>query len=152
MPAIPELSVYSHQQKVAISDSLLAQLESAAHAAIPKVINVALGSNTAICLLDEIEVSIIDDATIADVHLQFMNIPGATDVITFDHGEIHISVETAQQQALEYGNSWQRELMLYIIHGLLHLAGYEDASDSDRERMDRLQQSILTEVWNEGGI
>ena len=67
--------------------------------------------------LDEVEVSFVDDETIADLHLQYMQIPGPTDVITFAHGEIHISVETAKAQASEYANDFERELMLYIVHG-----------------------------------
>ena len=147
MSGMPELTVYSHQDVIELSDQLLGRLEVAGRVAMPKVLAVALHSGSALASLEEVEVSFVDDDTIADVHQRFMAIPGATDVITFDHGEIHISVETAQQQALEFGNSFERELMLYIIHGLLHLAGYEDAAQPDRERMDRLQQAILTEVW-----
>jgi probable rRNA maturation factor len=147
MSTLPELSIYSHQEVIVLSEGLLEKLQSAGNAAMPLVLEVALGSHSALSELHEMEVSLIDDSTIAEVHLQFMDIPGATDVITFDHGEIHISVETAHQQAIEFGNDFERELMLYIIHGLLHLAGYEDATESDRLRMDRLQQNILSKVW-----
>lgn len=146
---VPELSVYCHQDKITIDPELMAKLETAGQAAVPMALEVALAENSALSQHPEVEVSLIDDETIADVHLRFMDIPGATDVITFDHGEIHISVETARQQADEFGCEFERELMLYVIHGLLHLAGYEDASDSDRARMDRLQQEILAEVWDE---
>ena len=147
MSRTPELSVYSHQGVIPLSDLLIERLETAGKEAMPQVLAVALCPGSVLADLDEVEVSFIDDETIADVHLRFMDIPGATDVITFDHGEIHISVETAQQQAMDFGNPFERELMLYVIHGLLHLAGYEDATDPDRERMDRLQQSILAKVW-----
>lgn len=147
MRTIPVFAIYCHQEVISISDDLLEALQSAGNAAIPLALEIALSSHSALSKLEEVEVSLIDDSTIADVHLQFMDIPGATDVITFDHGEIHISVETARQQAMEYGNAFERELMLYIIHGLLHLAGYEDATESDRLRMDRLQQNILSKVW-----
>ena len=147
MSAMPELSVYSHQAVIELSEPLLERLESAGRVAMSKVLAVALPSGSVLEDLEEVEVSFVDDETIADVHLRFMDISGATDVITFDHGEIHISVETAEKQALDFGNSFESELMLYIIHGLLHLAGYEDAAQPDRERMDSLQQAILTEVW-----
>jgi probable rRNA maturation factor len=147
MSTMPELSIYSHQEVIVLSDGLLEKLQLAGNAAMPLVLEVALGSHSALSELHEMEVSLIDDSTIAEVHLQFMDIPGATDVITFDHGEIHISVETTRQQAIEFGNDFESELMLYIIHGLLHLAGYEDATESDRLRMDRLQQNILSKVW-----
>ena len=50
-------------------------------------------------------------------------------------------------QAREYANDFERELMLYIVHGLLHLAGYDDATDKQSAIMDDLQSSILAKVW-----
>jgi len=143
----PELSLYSHQEVIPLSDALMERLELAGSKAMPLVLDAALEDASVLGDLDEVEVSFIDDETIADVHVKFMDIPGATDVITFDHGEIHISVETARQQAEEFGNAFERELMLYIIHGLFHLAGYEDGTEPDRLRMDRLQQGVLEKVW-----
>ena len=142
-----ELSLYSHQEVIPLTDELMERMESAGREAMPLVLALALDERSVLGQLDEVEVSLIDDETIADVHLRFMDIPGATDVITFDHGEIHISVETARQQAEEFGSDFERELMLYIIHGLLHLAGYEDASEADHLRMNDLQQGVLEKVW-----
>jgi probable rRNA maturation factor len=93
--------------------------------------------------LPEVEISIVSDRVIADVHLRFMSIQGPTDVITFDHGEIVMSAQTAQQYAAQYGHSLDHELALYIIHGLLHLNGYEDATARDAARMRRLQERLL---------
>ena len=143
----PELTVYCHQEVICLSSELLQRLESAGCEALPKVLEMAVYPDSVLSRLSEVEVSFIDDATIADVHLRFMDIPGATDVITFDHGEIHISVETAQRQAAEFGHDFERELMLYMVHGLLHLAGHEDATDIGRSTMDKLQHSILNQVW-----
>lgn len=126
---------------------LLARLKTAGQLSVPKALEAAKHEGSALSNLDEVEVSLVADATIADVHLRFMNIPGATDVITFDHGEIHISVETALQQAKEFANDYERELMLYVIHGLLHLAGHEDATHDGQAKMDKLQERILSEVW-----
>ena len=142
-----KLSIYSHQDVILLSSVLLNRLQDAACEAAPLVLAVAIDERDVLTDLDEVEVSFVDDQTIEDVHLRFMNIPGATDVITFDHGEIHISVETAAQQAREFGNDFERELMLYIIHGLLHLAGYEDSTEPDRIKMDEIQQLILGKVW-----
>lgn len=147
MSSIPELAVYNHQDVFDFPLGLLDRFESSARIAIPMVLAVARHKNSALSMLDEIEVSLIDDATIADIHLRFMDIPGATDVITFDHGEIHVSVETAQSQAKEFGNDMEREMMLYIVHGLLHLGGYEDASEEGHATMNQLQQRILSEIW-----
>jgi probable rRNA maturation factor len=93
--------------------------------------------------LEEVEVTIVSDRVIADVHQRFMDIPGATDVITFEHGEIVTSAETAAAYAAQYGHSIDRELGLYIIHGLLHLNGYDDLTRSDAALMRRTQQRIL---------
>jgi probable rRNA maturation factor len=90
-----------------------------------------------------VEVAIVSDRVIADVHRRFMNIPGATDVITFEHGEIVVSAQTAASQAAQYGHTVDQELALYIIHGLLHLNGYDDQTQSDASRMRRAQERIL---------
>lgn len=93
--------------------------------------------------LEEVEVSIVSDRVIADVHMRFMNIPGATDVITFEHGEIIMSAQTAQHYGASYGHSVDEELALYIVHGLLHLNGYEDGTAREATVMRRVQERIL---------
>ncbi len=148
MENVPVLSVYSHQEVEALPSVLLGDLEDAGRRAVPQVLRLATHTNTPLAGLEEIEVSLVDDRSIADVHLRFMDIAGATDVITFDHGEILISVETARRQAREFGHDFQSELMLYIIHGLLHLAGHEDASEKGRATMNELQESVLKQVWS----
>ncbi len=130
-----------------MSDELLELFEAAAVVALPRVLEAARVPRSVLASLNELEVSLVDDATIADVHMRFMDIPGATDVITFDHGEILISVETARAQAEEFANGYEREVMLYIIHGLLHLAGHEDATTEGQGQMNALQSSILDQVW-----
>ena len=84
-------------------------------------------------MLATLEVALVDDATSDRVHRDFMNIEGPTDVITFHHGEIVIGAEVAQRQAAEYGEPLAREILRYLVHGLLHLAGHEDA-DTGRTR------------------
>jgi probable rRNA maturation factor len=141
-----ELNIYNHQKVIRLSPDLCGRLKASARDAVIEVLNLAQrGSN--LSKVDEVEVNFVDDETIADLHLQFMQIPGATDVITFAHGEIHISVETARTQARDYANDFERELMLYIVHGLLHLAGYEDATEKQSGVMDDLQSTILAKVW-----
>jgi probable rRNA maturation factor len=93
--------------------------------------------------LAEIDVAIVSDRRMAKVHREFMGIPGPTDVITFHHGEIVISADTAQGFASEYGQTVDREVARYLIHGLLHLAGYDDHTTKERARMHRLQERVL---------
>jgi probable rRNA maturation factor len=93
--------------------------------------------------LEEVEVTVVSDRVIADVHRRFMGLPGPTDVITFAHGEIVTSAQTAAAYAREYGHKVDQELALYIIHGLLHLNGYDDRLAGDAHRMRRTQHRIL---------
>lgn len=146
------VEVYNHQDAEAVSEALLEKLTDAANLAMPLALqNLANGGGV---LKDglEVEISIVDDETITQVHVDFMGIPGATDVITFSHdevGEIVISSETAKSYGAEYGNSFETELMLYIIHGLLHLAGHEDEDSTERAAMEKIQFAILKKVWED---
>ena len=96
--------------------------------------------------LAEIEVSIVSDRAIAGVHRRFMNTPGATDVITFEHGEIIISAPTAARYAAENAQPLDHELGLYIIHGLLHLNGHDDLAEPAASRMKEAQSALLRRV------
>ena len=78
------------------------------------------------------------------LHRQFRNQTGPTDVLTFQHGEIFISVETARKHARTFGNPLPRELRLYIVHGLLHLHGFDDRKRADARKMEEVQKLILT--------
>jgi len=96
--------------------------------------------------LAEIEVSIVSDRAIAALHRRFMGIPGPTDVLTFDHGEIIISAPTAARYAAEYSQPLEHELALYLIHGLLHLNGCDDLAAPAKSRMQKAQSAILRRV------
>lgn len=91
----------------------------------------------------EVEVAVVSDRVIARVHWDFMRVPGATDVITFEHGEIVMSAETAARFAGEHGHSVEEELALYTVHGLLHLNGFDDATSREAARMKRIQARVL---------
>ena len=97
--------------------------------------------------LSAVEVSVVSDRAIARVHQEFLDVPGATDVITFPHGEIVVSATTAVRQAREHGESVERELARYIVHGFLHLHGHLDAEAGDRVKMWRVQEAVLDQLW-----
>ncbi|MFC5051994.1 rRNA maturation RNase YbeY [Rubritalea spongiae] len=141
------IEVFNNQEVVPLGESLIEKWQQAAASSLPLVLANPANGGGPLQELDFVEVSIVDDPTIDQVHRDFMDIPGATDVITFAHGEIVISVETAKSYGAEFGNSFERELMLYIIHGLLHLAGHEDEVPSEREAMEKVQFQILEHVW-----
>lgn len=141
---LPALELYDHQSALALD---LERLEQLARAALPEVLAAPGTQPPALPELETVEVSFIDDPAIARVHADFLNDPTPTDVITFEHGEILISTETAIRQAAEHGQTPERETALYLIHGLLHLNGHEDLSETGAARMKRLQEEILNRVW-----
>jgi probable rRNA maturation factor len=82
---------------------------------------------------------------------------GPTDVITFDysgspptsrriHGEIFICVEEAVLQARRFRTTWPSELTRYLVHGLLHLQGYDDLRPADRRRMKQQEGRLLRQL------
>ena len=106
----------------------------------------ALGKISKKHSLGEIDILLISDRRMAQLHRKFMKISGPTDVITFQHGEIFISVETAKRNARRFRTSTITEVKLYIVHGLLHLLGYDDKSAADARRMEKAQRRILAAV------
>jgi probable rRNA maturation factor len=98
---------------------------------------------TAVPLPEEIIVVFVSDAKMEGIHREFMAMEGPTDVITFQHGEIIISVETAERQAKRLSSSFSRELRLYFVHGLLHLAGLDDLTEDGFAKMVAAQEQIV---------
>jgi probable rRNA maturation factor len=76
-------------------------------------------------------------------HFRSPDVAVASAVLTFQHGEIFISVELARRHARSFGNSLMRELQLYIVHGLLHLHGFDDRTQREAREMKRAQEKIL---------
>jgi probable rRNA maturation factor len=99
-----------------------------------------------------ISIALVDDATIHAINRLHLDHDWPTDVITFPlserndpelAGELIISAETALDSARERGIDPGDELALYIVHGLLHLCGYDDTTDAERARMrDRERRSL----------
>jgi probable rRNA maturation factor len=79
----------------------------------------------------------------AALHKEFCGLAGPTDVLTFQHGEIVISAETAARQARIFHSNLTAEIQLYLLHGLLHLAGFDDTAPDARKRMHQLQKKLL---------
>jgi len=98
----------------------------------------------------EVSILLTDDAYIAQLNSQYRHVEGPTDVLSFSQtegddepmpgmednllGDVVISVETAQRQAAEQANSLESEMDMLLVHGLLHLLGYDHA-EPDEERM-----------------
>jgi probable rRNA maturation factor len=105
-----------------------------------------------------VSVAIVDDATIRALHATHMAIDETTDVLTFALddddgfiaaerapllGEVVVSHETAAAQAGEAGHAPAREVAFLVVHGLLHLLGYDDQTPAGRAAMLRRQEALL---------
>ncbi len=145
-----EVIVGNHQEITEIPEHWLTALETVALQAADLALANAAHEDSPLAHLATLEVALVDDATSDRVHRDFMDIEGATDVITFHHGEIVIGTEVAERQAAEYGEPLARELLRYLIHGLLHLAGHEDADPAERAAMESIQETIVSTLWDSG--
>lgn len=98
-----------------------------------------------------ISVAIVDDATIHQLNREFLNHDYPTDVLSFVlerdarhlEGEIILGADEAIRVAAEYGWSAEEELLLYAIHGALHLVGYDDQDDLSRAQMRDCERRYL---------
>jgi probable rRNA maturation factor len=144
MPSAPRIELFNHQSR---QPAPLEIWQAAANRAFPLCLQAAASSTTDLHILRQIEVNLVDDDAIARIHGEFLGDPTPTDVITFPHGEIFISLDTATRQAAENNEPYEREVALYLIHALLHLAGWDDREETLREEMHRQQAAILERVW-----
>jgi probable rRNA maturation factor len=99
----------------------------------------------------KIDVAVVDDLTIAELHQRYLNDPEATDVLSFVleqtskylEGEIVVSADTAAASAPNYNWTAANELLLYVIHGALHLVGYDDTATKKRSIMREKEGEYL---------
>jgi probable rRNA maturation factor len=89
---------------------------------------------------------LIDRATMARVHGDFFGDPTETDVITFPYGEILVCPAVARDRAAELSLEIEQEVLLYALHGLLHLAGYDDTTPKLAKEMARAQTRLVKQV------
>jgi probable rRNA maturation factor len=137
---LPKLSIHNHQRRHKIALPWLRKLGAAA---MPACLAALKAPNAPLAGMLLVEISIVSDKEIARVHGEFLDDPTPTDVITFHHGEIIISADTAERQGREHKHPFDHELALYLIHGLLHLAGWDDHEKTEAREMAKRQQSIL---------
>ena len=141
------ITVSNRQRQVRVDLPLLREFADRALSETLKLPRRKLGS---LAELPEISVVMISDRRIGALHREFMNDPTPTDVITFQHGEIFISTDTAKRQARQFGTSFEHELRLYLVHGLLHLAGFDDQTLAGRREMKRVQERVVAAASGPG--
>ncbi len=142
MPSLP-IAVLNRQRKVSID---LAALQKFAERALRECLKLRRAKPTSLTKLPEVSVVLVSDRRMAELHHRFLQERGSTDVITFEHGEIFISTETARRYARRFGTSLKHELRLYLAHGLLHLHGYDDKDARSAAEMKRTQEKLLAKV------
>ena len=122
----------------------------------------------AICLREEqlpedveVDLLFVDNEAIREMNLEYRDKDSATDVLSFPMyepdeeiddeeevllGDIVISLERAQEQCEEYGHSLEREVMYLLVHGLLHLAGYDHMEEEDKKVMRAQEEKLLAQI------
>ena len=105
----------------------------------------------------DLGIALVGAKEMARVNWQFLQHEGSTDVITFDHaeattslkdasrihGELFICVDDAIAQAKQFGSTWQSEVVRYVVHGVLHLLGYDDLQPELRRVMKREENRLV---------
>jgi probable rRNA maturation factor len=98
----------------------------------------------------EIHIALLNDSRIAESNWRFLKHKGPTDIITFDYqngsAELLISLDTARKSAAEYAKTLDEELTLYIVHGILHLAGFDDKTPRKRVQMRKEEEFVLNRL------
>ncbi|MBW8004337.1 MAG: rRNA maturation RNase YbeY [candidate division NC10 bacterium] len=110
---------------------------------------------------NEVSVLLVGDRAIRRLNQTYLNHDRSTDVLAFPQqkgspspqphllGDVVISVETAARQAKEHGYSLDQELALLLVHGILHLLGYDDTTPAARRRMWAKQARLLAIAYKE---
>lgn len=103
----------------------------------------------------DLSLSLVDDAEMTDLHDRFSGDPTSTDVLAFPledpmglgpRGEVILSVETAVREARARSLRPRGEVLLYAVHGILHLCGEDDHDPVKARRMDRRTLALLREL------
>ncbi len=105
----------------------------------------------------ELSLLFTDDAEIHPLNRDWRGVDRSTDVLSFAQGEaeggqthilgdVVISIETTKRQAMERGHSVERELKVLLVHGVLHLVGYDHIDADEAEEMEALERDLLSRL------
>lgn len=100
--------------------------------------------------IGDINVIFCSDNYILDVNMKYLQHDYFTDIITFDYcegkvlsGDLFISVDSVRENSIEFGTDFEEELHRVIVHGVLHLIGYDDYTDEDKKVMRQKEDYYL---------
>ena len=136
-----QTNIINRQSSLAIDD-----------ARIKRVVEAVLDFEDCVC--DEVSITFVDTEEICKLHEQFFNDPSPTDCIsfpmdkdavggTFILGDVFVCPATAIKYVEEKGGDATQEMLLYVVHGLLHLLGYDDIEEGDRAQMRLAEQGNM---------
>lgn len=110
----------------------------------------------------EVRIAVVDDRAMAAAHERYSGVPGTTDVLTFDYAadapagvdrephpldaDILVGLDEGARRAAERGHPIERELLLYVVHGLLHCLGHDDHDEAAAAVMHRREDEVLTRI------
>jgi probable rRNA maturation factor len=104
----------------------------------------------------DISIALVNDKTMSALHERHLKIAGPTDVLTYElehdaagrctAGEVIVCVPEAKRQAAERGTTISNEILLYALHGTLHLAGFDDRTERLFRVMHAMEDDILTRI------
>jgi rRNA maturation RNase YbeY len=102
-----------------------------------------------------LDIAFLDDASMRRYNMKYAHSRRATDVLSFDLGEcgqILISTDAARRNSAVFGTSLAEEIALYVVHGILHLCGYDDTTRAARARMSGKESAILKRLCARPGF
>lgn len=147
MPRIQSSPIRQSRGRVGVRRQ--ARLPEVQRPAILRAVRAAAGDRP----IGQITIALVGDDDMAALHARYLNDPTTTDVLTFDlrddtttpelEGEIAVCVDMARRQARVYRVTVAAEVLRYVIHGVLHLLGYDDHAPADRRRMRREEDRVL---------
>ena len=106
--------------------------------------------------LGDLSVVLSNRNSVLRMNREYLEHDYPTDVLAFDYrdhreapidGEIYIDLDTAEERCSEFGSSFEDEAARYVVHGLLHLMGHEDATEEAALKMKRLEAEYLEAYW-----
>jgi probable rRNA maturation factor len=107
--------------------------------------------------MGEVSVVFVTDRFIRSLNRRYLRHDRTTDVMAFSFGgggwvggEVYVSLDRARRQAGEYGASFSHEVRRLVVHGVLHLAGYDDGTAARRQRMRKREDRYLRNAKNRG--
>ncbi|MDX1952340.1 MAG: rRNA maturation RNase YbeY [Verrucomicrobiota bacterium] len=138
-PGVTELYIYNRQKGYCIDRHLLRQITEA-------LLQRELGLKRY-----DLGIYLVGSKKSAEINSSYLGHEGPTDVITFPydspanllHGELFVCIEVAELQSHEFNTSWQQELIRYVVHGVLHLQGYDDLTSEKRKKMKRVEDQLV---------